>query len=72
MLCSKVFKRVVGHINASAIRPAAVRCVAMSAGGTRRVAVVGGGVSGLHCAYVLSKQGHAVTVFDMGKFAPGK
>jgi glycine/D-amino acid oxidase-like deaminating enzyme len=33
--------------------------------------VVGGGISGLYCASVLSKHGHKVTVFDMGKHAPG-
>jgi NADPH-dependent 2,4-dienoyl-CoA reductase/sulfur reductase-like enzyme len=37
----------------------------------REVAVVGGGISGLYCASVLSRQGHKVTVFDMGKHAPG-
>lgn len=38
----------------------------------REVAVVGGGVSGLYCASVLSKHGHKVTVFDLGKYAPGE
>lgn len=37
----------------------------------REVAVVGGGISGLYCASVLSKHGHKVTVFDLGKHAPG-
>lgn len=43
----------------------------MAAAG-REVAVVGGGVSGLFCASVLSKHGHKVTVFDLGKHAPGE
>lgn len=33
--------------------------------------MVGGGISGLYCASVLSKHGHKVTVFDLGKHAPG-
>lgn len=33
--------------------------------------MVGGGISGLYCASVLSRQGHKVTVFDLGKHAPG-
>jgi NADPH-dependent glutamate synthase beta subunit-like oxidoreductase len=33
----------------------------------RRVAVIGGGPSGMTCAYFLSLMGHAVTVFEMHK-----
>ena len=39
---------------------------------TRRVAVVGGGISGLFCATTLSQYGYSVTLFDMGKSAPGR
>lgn len=38
----------------------------------REVAVVGGGISGLYCATVLSRHGHKVTVFDQGKHAAGE
>lgn len=33
----------------------------------RRIAVIGGGPSGMTCAYYLSLMGHAVTVFEMHK-----
>jgi len=33
----------------------------------KRVAIIGGGVGGLACAYQLRRQGHAVTVFDNHK-----
>ena len=35
------------------------------------VAVIGAGISGLHCARTLSQYGYTVTVFDMGKGSPG-
>lgn len=38
----------------------------------REIAVVGGGVSGLYCATELSNHGYKVTVFDLGKHAPGE
>jgi NADPH-dependent 2,4-dienoyl-CoA reductase/sulfur reductase-like enzyme len=41
-------------------------------GATKRVAVVGGGVAGLFCASTLSQYGYAVSLFDMGKAAPGE
>jgi predicted flavoprotein YhiN len=41
-------------------------------GGERRVAVVGGGVSGLFCASTLSAYGYNVSLFDMGKTTPGR
>lgn len=40
--------------------------------GTKAIAVVGGGISGLHCAHVLSQRGFTVTVFDLGKHSPGE
>jgi len=39
---------------------------------TRRVAVVGGGISGLFCASTLAQFGYNVSLFDMGKSAPGE
>jgi heterodisulfide reductase subunit A-like polyferredoxin len=36
------------------------------------VAVVGAGISGLHCARTLSQYGYTVTVFDMGKSSVGE
>lgn len=51
------------------------RAMATLAGGpgaSPRVAVVGGGLSGLFCATTLSQFGYQVSLFDMGKAAPGE
>jgi D-amino-acid dehydrogenase len=37
----------------------------------RSVGIIGGGVTGLCCAYYLSKEGHEVTVMDQGDFSDG-
>lgn len=56
--------------------PVTQRAMAALAGqggdGERRVAVVGGGIAGLFCASTLARFGYSVTVFDMGKSAPGE
>lgn len=52
-------------------RSLAAMASAASEGGRGSIAVVGGGVSGLYCASMLAKQGHDVTVFDLGKHCPG-
>jgi hypothetical protein len=56
---------------AASLATSATTTAAMAATAAREVAVVGGGVSGLFCASVLSNHGHKVTVFDLGKHAPG-
>jgi predicted NAD/FAD-dependent oxidoreductase len=33
--------------------------------------VVGGGISGLHCARTLAQYGYTVSLFDMGRSGPG-
>jgi glycine/D-amino acid oxidase-like deaminating enzyme len=33
--------------------------------------VVGGGISGLHCASTLAQYGYTVSLFDMGRSGPG-
>jgi 2,4-dienoyl-CoA reductase (NADPH2) len=45
-------------------RPAVPRRLAPSAGGGRRVAVVGAGPAGLECAVRLAAAGHAITLWD--------
>lgn len=57
---------------ASATGIAAAAQLSTASMAAREVAVVGGGISGLYCASVLSKHGHKVTVFDLGKHAPGE
>ncbi len=52
-------------------RSVATAPAAATAESTSEVAVVGGGIAGLACASVLTKHGHKVTVFDMGKSNPG-
>jgi predicted NAD/FAD-dependent oxidoreductase len=44
---------------------------AAAATSPKSVAVVGGGVAGLVCARELSARGHRVTLFDLGRAAPG-
>ena len=41
-------------------------------GGQVRVAVIGGGITGLTCARALADAGHAVTVFDKGRGVGGR
>ena len=31
---------------------------------SKKIAIVGGGISGLHCANLLEKNGHSVTIFE--------
>jgi hypothetical protein len=57
---------------ASVAAVAAISRASIASMAGREVAVVGGGISGLYCASLLSKQGHRVTVFDLGKHAPGE
>jgi len=42
-----------------------------SAAPGKSVAVVGGGIAGLVCARELASRGHRVTLFDLGRAAPG-
>lgn len=70
--CLSILPQVVPRPIAQSVNTAAAAARSIAAMAGREVAVVGGGVSGLYCASVLSKHGHKVTVFDLGKHAPGK
>jgi NADPH-dependent 2,4-dienoyl-CoA reductase/sulfur reductase-like enzyme len=64
-----------GAATAAAATASATACgfsTTASMAAAREVAVVGGGISGLYCATVLSRHGHKVTVFDQGKHAAGE
>src|SRR5947207_1175262 len=59
-----------GAVGATALRPAARAAAATPS--TRRVAVLGGGVSGLSAAHELAERGYAVTVYEYYDTLGGK
>jgi hypothetical protein len=64
-------KALILHSRINRAHPRAMAALAGRGAEARRVAVVGGGVSGLFCASTLSQYGYHVSLFDMGKAAPG-